>query len=154
MTFGPIEMSGPIAGLSVAKRGVMADENFEGNVGSGLLKRFVVTIDYARETIYFRRLTQPDADASRFDRTGMWLNLAWGGMQVMDVALDGPAARAGLKSGDLVTEIGDVAVVRQTLSDVRRLLKLVPVGKPLAVRYVRDGKVAETTVEPRDLIPD
>jgi hypothetical protein len=34
------------------------------------------------------------------------------------------------------------------------LLKLVPVGRPLAVRYVRDGNAAEAMLEPRDLIPD
>jgi predicted aspartyl protease len=154
MTFGPVEMTGLIAALSVAKGGVMADDGFEGNVGSGLLKRFVVTFDYANETIYFRRLQKPDADTSRFDRTGMWLNLAWGGMQVMDVAVEGPAAQAGIRAGDLITDIGDVKVTRQTLSEVRRLLKLLPVDRPVTVRFQRDGAAMSTSLTPRNLIPD
>lgn len=76
LTLGNVPIDGPIAGLSVATRGVMADENFDGNVGSGLLKRFVVTFDYGGETAYLRRLATPDADTGQFDRSGLWINLA------------------------------------------------------------------------------
>jgi hypothetical protein len=154
MTLGSVEVPGAIAGLSVAKRGVMADENFDGNVGSGLLKRFVVTFDYGGNQVYLRRLPHPDEDTGRFDRTGMWLNLAWGGMRVMDVAAGSPAAAAGLKTGDLLTAIDGIPVATRTLSDARRQLKLLTPGKAVAIGYSRRGAAADATLVPANLIPE
>ncbi len=153
MSLGPVTVERPIAGLSVAKRGVMADENFEGNVGSGLLKRFVVTFDYAGHGVYLRPLARPDEDTGKFDRTGMWINLTWGGMRVMDVAAGSPAAVAGLEIGDILTAIDGHELTRATLSDWRMRLKLLPVGKPVAIQYMRASSTAETRLVPANLIP-
>lgn len=154
LTLGDVATGRPIAGLSVAKRGVMADENFDGNVGSGLLKQFVVTFDYGRNTVYLRRLPHPDEDTGKFDRTGLWINLAWGGMRVMDVAAGSPAAAAGLRIGDLLTSIDGSTVATRTLSDVRRQLKLLTPGKPISIRYSRGGSTADARLVPANLIPE
>jgi hypothetical protein len=154
LTLGEVDVDGPIAGLSVARRGVMADVNFDGNVGSGLLKRFVVTFDYPGEAVYLRPLREPDADTGKFDRTGIWINLTWGGMRVMDVAPGSPAATAGLAVGDVLTAIDGIPLAGGTLSDARRRLKLLPVGKPVTFEYLRGGAQARTRVVPTDLVPE
>jgi hypothetical protein len=154
MTLGSVAVDRPIAAFSIARRGVMADENFEGNVGSGLLKRFVVTFDFGGRKVYLRPLDKPEADTGRFDRTGMWINLAWGGMRVMDVAPGGPAAEAGLGVGDLLTHIDAAPLGARTLSDVRREFKLLASGEPVALRYQRGGASTEARLIPRNLIPD
>jgi len=154
LSLGSVVVARPVAGLSDAQHGAFSDPNYEGNVGSGLLKRFVVTFDYGRRTMYLAPNATPDPDIGRFDRTGLWLNLDDGGMKVMDVATGGPAAAAGIKVGDIVTSLGGVAVAGQNLSDVRRSLKLAPVGVPLAIVYRRDGSMVDTNLVPRDLIPD
>ncbi|HEY4213910.1 MAG TPA: aspartyl protease family protein [Steroidobacteraceae bacterium] len=154
LSLGPVGTTNIIAGLSSAKVGAFADEGSEGNVGSGLLKRFAVTFDYSKRMMYLNRLARPDADTGRFDRVGLWLNQADAGLEVMDVAPDSPAAQAGLKFADVITEIGDHPVKGQLLSDVRRDLKLVPVGVPLRIAYSHDGRSEVATVIPRDLIPD
>lgn len=154
MTLGGVVVDRPIAALSIAKRGVMADENFEGNVGSGLLKRFVVTFDFGGQKVYLRPLAEPEADTARFDRTGMWINLAWGGMRVMDVAAGGPAAEAGLHVGDVLTHMDGTPLLARTLSGVRREFKLLPAGEPVEFRYLRGGTPAEARLIPRNLIPD
>ena len=84
----------------------------------------------------------------------MWINLAWGGMRVMDVAAGGPAAAAGLLPGDVLTGIDGKAVAASTLSDVRRQLKLLPVGKPATFTYLRAGMPGEARLTPALLIPD
>ena len=154
LALGGVTVNGPIAGLSAAKAGSFADEGADGNIGSGLLKRFVVTFDYPHRRLYLQRLGRFDADTGRFDRTGMWINQQESGFEIMDLADNGPAAAAGLKKGDVVLVIGERDVASLSLSDARSMLKTVAVGRPLPISYRRDGKVRVAIVTPRDLIPD
>jgi len=154
LTLGGVIVDRPIAALSAAKAGSFADEGSDGNIGSGLLKRFVVTFDYPNRRLYLQRLARPDVDTGRFDRTGMWINADQSGFEIMDLADNGPAAAAGLKKGDVVLAIGEQDVASLSLSDARSMLKTVAVGQPLPIRYRRAGKISEAIVTPRDLIPD
>lgn len=154
LSLGSADVANVIAGFSSAKVGAFADRGSEGNVGTGLLKRFAVTFDYSRRVLYLNRLANPDADTGRFDRVGMWLNKGTNGLRVMDVAPGSPAAEAGLRIGDNVTQIDGHSVSAQALSDVRRELKLAPVGMPLQIVYSREHRVATARVTPRNLIPD
>jgi predicted metalloprotease with PDZ domain len=70
----------------------------------------------------------------------------------MDLATHGPAEEAGLKVGDVVIAIDGDAVLTRSLSDVRRSLKIAPVGRALKVIYSRGGTSSTTQVVPRDLI--
>jgi C-terminal processing protease CtpA/Prc len=153
MKLGPVQVLGPITGLSTAKKGAMSDRNYDGNVGSGALKRFIVTFDYGRRTMYLKPATRLDPDTGHFDRTGMWLNLASRGLEVMDVAKGSPADAAGLKAGDVVTAIDGEPALQRSLSDVRSLLKTATVGTPLRVDYLRAGRPSVATLSPRKLIP-
>ena len=154
MKLGSVEIAGPITGLSTAKKGALSDGNYDGNVGSGALKRFVVTFDYRSRTMYLKPAKRLDADTGQFDRTGMWLNLADRGLEVMNVANGSPAAAAGLEVGDLVTAIDGTPALQRSLSDVRSSLKTAATGKPLVVDYVRNGRRATTRLTPQKLIPD
>lgn len=154
LSLGSVAVPQVIAGLSSAKVGAFADGGSDGNVGSGLLKRFAVTFDYANKTMYLSRLAHPDPDTGRFDRVGMWVNLAADGLRVMDIAPGGPAASAGVKVGDTITALGDRPVSGRSLSDVRSELKLVAIDRPYRISYSRAGRVTTVQVIPRDLIPD
>lgn len=143
----------PVVGLSSAHHGAFSDASYQGNVGSGLLKRFVVTFDYGAQTLYLKRAHYQDPDIGAFDRIGLWLNRAEGGLKIMDIAAGGPAEEAGLKVGDVVTAIGGISVSAETLSDARRSLKLLAVGRPVTIVAERDGKTQSRTVIPRNLIP-
>jgi len=154
LTLGGVPVDGPIAGLSAARVGSFADEGSDGNIGSGLLKRFVVTFDYPNRRLYLQRLARPDADTGRFDRTGIWINAGRSGFEIMDLVDNGPAAAAGLKKGDVVLAIGGQDVASLSLSDARSMLKTVPVGRPLPISYRRDDRISEAIVTPRDLISD
>jgi hypothetical protein len=153
VSLGPATVQRPVVGLSAATKGVFGDTSFDGNVGSGLLKRFVVTLDYARKTLYLALLAKTDPDTGSFDRMGMWLNLGSDGLVVMDVLPGGPADVAGLKVGDLIAAIDDVAHDQRSLSDTRRAMKLVSPQRPVAIRYRRMATGLETIVQPRELLP-
>ncbi|MBS0361534.1 MAG: aspartyl protease family protein, partial [Proteobacteria bacterium] len=74
LMLGPVKVDDIAAGLSEAKGGSIADPNYEGNVGSALLKRFVVTFDYAHQVMYLKRIVPTPSDVGTFDRSGLWIN--------------------------------------------------------------------------------
>jgi membrane-associated protease RseP (regulator of RpoE activity) len=154
VTLGSVAVPRPIAGLSESKRGAFSDANYDGNVGSGILKRYVVTFDYAHHVMYLKPAEHIDADTGQFDRTGLWLNLADGGVEIKDVTSGSPAAEAGLRAGDIVIAIDGTPVKTDSLSNLRRRLKLVPVGQPLNIAYRRANATRSATLVPRKLIPD
>lgn len=71
-----------------------------------------------------------------------------GGVVVRAVAPDSPADRAGLRKGDVVTEIGDRRIRRA--EDYRRALAAAKPGRELAVTIVRDRKDLELTLVPAE----
>lgn len=153
LTLGAVTVAGPIAGLSSARHGAFSDPGYEGNVGSGLLKRFTVTFDYGRRLMYLAPASRADADTGRFDRTGMWINLGEGGLEIVDVLAAGPADRAGLRAHDLVTAIDGAAFDTRSLSDWRSAFKTLPAGRAIDIAYRRGADAGHARLIPRELVP-
>ena len=65
------------------------------------------------------------------------------GALVASVTADSPAARAGIKQGDVITAAGGHEI--KTVHDLPRLVASTPVGSKLQLTIVRDGK--QKTVE-------
>jgi S1-C subfamily serine protease len=141
------------ASLATQDKGVFTDANFDGNIGSAWLKRFVVTFDYSRRTMYLDPIADPGDDVGTFDRSGMWLNLGDGGFVVAEVADGGPAAQAGLKADDVVVTLDGKPVADMLLPDARRLLRTRPAGNRIGVAYRRGGARHEATLVLRDQVP-
>jgi hypothetical protein len=152
ITLHGINVDSVVTGLSEAKGGSFSDANYDGNIGSGLLKRFAVTFDYSHQTMYLQRISPPPADAGRFDRSGMWINAAKDAYEIKSIAADSPAARAGLAEGDLITSLNGEPAVAEHLSDARTMLRALPAGTEVAVTYKRGGAEQRTTVKLRDQI--
>jgi hypothetical protein len=153
LTLGSVRAPRPIVSLSSARHGAFSDPGYDGNIGSGLLKRFRVTFDYPRQLIYFAPASRTDADTGRVDRTGMWINLGTGGLEIMDVLAGGPADQAGLRAHDLVTAIDGAAFNTRSLSEWRSAFKTLPVGRAIDIFYSRGGSPAHASLRPRDLVP-
>lgn len=152
LTVGPYEVRDMTAGLSEDKGGSISDPNYEGNIGSGFLKRFVVTFDYARQTMYLKPIVPPPADAGRFDRAGMWINAGPDGYVVTDVAAGGPAAQAGIAVGDVIVEMDGKPVKPEGLSDARIGLRARPAGTQVPVRVRRAAATTGVVIVLRDQI--
>lgn len=153
LSMGGISTREVTASLATQDKGVFTDAGFDGNIGSAWLKRFVVTFDYPNRTMYLAPLADPGDDVGTFDRSGMWLNLGEGGFTVAEVADGGPAARAGLRAGDLVTAIDGKPASGMLLPDARRLLRTTPAATRVRVAYRRDGKDGQATLVLRDQVP-
>ena len=152
LTLGSVKMPNVVAGLSESKAGSFSDPNYEGNIGSGLLKRFVATFDYRRQAMYLKPLAPPPADAGAFDRSGMWINAGENGPVVEQVSTGSPAEEAGLQKGDVILAINGRRFRPEELSDARTLLKTLPAGSIAELSVRRAGQERTVRVRLRDLI--
>ncbi len=91
-------------------------------MGAGVLKRFNIIFDYGRQQLIFTKNAN-DAQPDSFDRAGMWLNLAEGGFEVMDVYAGSPAAEAGIKVGDRIVAVDSQPAANLTLPALRLRLR-------------------------------
>jgi hypothetical protein len=152
VTIGPVNIPNPVVGLSDASGGTFSDPNFDGNVGSALLKRFVVTFDYIGQIIYLKAIAPIPADVGTFDRAGFWINAKKDGYEVMDVAPGGAASEAGLKLGDLIVTIDGQTVTDADLSQARQKFRSAPPGTKVALTVRRDAETRNLTLILREQI--
>jgi serine protease Do len=133
---GPLfNILGELVGINEA---IAGDRQFGRAEGQGL----ALPVDRVRDLLSNR--------FNAFDLLHLWLGLedAEGdghGVLVQRVERDGPAARAGLASGDVVVRVGSYDVVDRTSFN----LSICSIdGDKLPLTIVRDGKRREVTVEP------
>jgi len=94
----------------------------------------------------------------RDDRRGPQLGVilapdAKAGVRIVAVTPDSAAAKAGLRSGDSLLGVGDKSIAgadgSARLANARALLGVLEPGKPVRIRYQRDGKPASLTATPQ-----
>ncbi len=152
MTIGPIKIDDVVTTMSTQDKGAFAGNDYQGNIGGGILKRFVVTFDYDHQMMYLKPLPGPIADTGTFDRAGMWFNEAPQGFDIVDVTKGAPAEQAGLKRGDIILAVDGTPFDKIHLYDLRQRLRDDPVGTVVTFR-VKDGTVVkDVKVTLRDLI--
>jgi serine protease Do len=142
---GPlVNMQGEVIGINAlifsrsgASEGIgfAIPANLVNKVYAQLLKSGKVTRAYLG--LYPQEVTPSIARNARYSGEG--------GALVRDVAKDdSPAARAGLRSGDIIVEVDGkkIASPKQLVETVADL----PVGKTVVVKYIRDGRLETTRV--------
>ncbi len=72
------------------------------------------------------------------------------GLRVVEVVSGGPAARAGLRAGDLLVSAGGNPV--STAQDLQRLMFAEAIGHPLAITVMRNGALVDVIAEPSELV--
>jgi S1-C subfamily serine protease len=71
------------------------------------------------------------------------------GLRVAEVVTGSPAARAGLRTGDLLLSAGGEPV--QKAQDLQRLMFSEAIGQPLAITVMRNGALVDVIAEPSEL---
>jgi hypothetical protein len=123
LTLGDVTIEHPLTSVSTDKGGAGASPAFPNNVGGGILKRFVVTLDYDHSTMYLKPIAGPVADLDTFDRSGLWINDDKDGFKIIDVTKGGPAEQAGLLKGDVITAVDGKPAASLKLYEVRQRLR-------------------------------
>jgi len=150
VTIGDVRVANPVVDLSDAHGGSFSDPNFDANVGSGLLKGFVVTFDYARQIMYLRRIEPAPTDFGTFDRSGLWINAHGDGYEVADIARDSAGSRAGIVIGDLIVAADGHPLADAGLSDFRQELRSAPTGTRIGLTVRRGSETREVALILRD----
>jgi S1-C subfamily serine protease len=73
------------------------------------------------------------------------------GLRVAEVVPGGPAARAGLRAGDLLISAGGRPV--QKAQDLQRLMFGEAIGQPLGITVMRNGALVDVIAEPSERVP-
>ena len=152
VAIGSITIEDPVVDLSEAHAGTFSDPNFDGNVGSALLKRFVVTFDYDRQFMYLKPIEPVPPDVDTFDRSGLWINAHGDGYEIMDVAPGSAGSQAGLAVGDLITLVDGRPVTDAKLSDTRQRLRSDQPGTQVQLTVRRASQLRNVTLVLRDQV--
>jgi hypothetical protein len=140
--------------LSAPKSGVFASEQLAGNLGQGILSRYIITLDYASRRMQLQRgahWTQPFEDDPSL---GFGLNrISHEQFQVVAVTPASSAARAGLATGDIVTALDGVPANRFGLNELRTSMRRGSLHG-LTVTVLRKGKPRELRLTPAKPAPE
>ncbi|WP_237702984.1 MULTISPECIES: S1C family serine protease [Protofrankia] len=146
---GPLlDGNGQVIGINTAIAtvpGGYGERGTSGNIGVG----FAIPIDYAKsvadEIIRTGRATHPHIGVSAVTVTANAAAAgASSGALVRGVEAGGPAALAGLRPGDLITRIGDIAV--GNINDLITASRAHRVGERITVTFERDGRAQAAQV--------
>jgi hypothetical protein len=151
LKIGTMEVNAPVGVIELGERGASAATQTAGNLGSGLLKRFTLTLDYANQVLYLEpntNFSKPDV----FDRSGLWvMNDADGLCEVKDVVKGGPAAKAGLQVGDYILTIEGSKLSINQIAELREKLKQ-PAGTQVKLQIQGKDGQRDVTLTLADLI--
>lgn len=152
MTIGPVQIDNVVTSFGTQEKGALAAASYSGNVGGGILKRFIVIFDYNTQIMYLKLLPGQVADTSTYDRAGMWINEAAHGFEIADVTKTGPAEDAGLLKGDVITAVDGKLAREIKLYNLRRRLRDDAPGTVVNFTVKRGGETRTIKVTLRDLI--
>jgi hypothetical protein len=152
LSIGPVTINGAVVEVSTDKGGDFAAGSIAGNIGAGILKRYIVTLDYERSRIYLKPVTIPVGDLDTFDRAGLWINESDDGYKVVDITKGAPSDVAGLKVDDDIVAVDGEPATSIPLYEMRRQLRNEAAGTVVTFTVKRGSGTAAVPVTLRDLI--
>lgn len=138
---------------SAAINGIVTNSKRDGTIGSQLLRRFNLFIDFNNKKFYFK----PNGNF------GIPYNYNVAGIEiiqfspyifvaeVMDVWANSPAARAGVQKGDQIMEVNGIRAYQMTISEIRKIFET-PSKYPLNLILNRDRKEIIVQIDMKDKI--
>jgi S1-C subfamily serine protease len=122
----------------------------QGNVGVGLLRHFRVTVDMATPRLWLAQQV-PFRDRKNISTYGLSLNVKGQDVVIQSLDVAGPAAKVGLKKGDVVSTINGMPA-RLVLSHLAALFADPLPGEQIHLSIWRHKKKQNATVV-AELIP-
>jgi serine protease Do len=138
---GPlVDLKGRVVGLNSAMIPFAQGIGFA--IPSNTVRKIVEDlILYGRVSRSWLGIMGMDIDKNIARRYGLSVD---NGVGIADVARDGPARRAGLRAGDVITKLDEKNVA--SVKDLRRLIRTKKPGEKMTIEIVRDGRAYRTEV--------
>jgi membrane-associated protease RseP (regulator of RpoE activity) len=152
LKIGDVTVDRPLTMFNLDKGGSGAAEASPSNIGGGILKRFVVTLDYSHYVMYLKPVSRLVADLDAFDHSGMWINCDEGGFKIAYISAGAPAEKAGLKAGDIIVAVDGTPASELHLYNVREWLRDAAPGTVVRLSIRRSGESKQFAITLRDLI--
>ena len=151
LALGAVVVDSPVLRLPLDNGGALAIRHVAGNVGGEILRRFVVTFDYARRLVH---LVANEAEGRPFDvdRSGLWINRHAKGAIVGAVMAGGPADVAGLQVDDVIVAVDGETASAIGLDALRRRLAESPAGSRVTLDALRGDAAVQAALVLRDLV--
>jgi predicted aspartyl protease len=124
----------------------------DGSIGYEILKQFVITFDYSRQGLWFEHSGAFGARTGQGSAGFQAIKAEGGGFSIMTVVANTAAADAGMRVGDLITEIDGLSTVSMSLSEFAGLMRR-PAGTTVRLGTVRDGVAQPITLTLKDVLP-
>ena len=121
LEIGPYTLTNVIGSFGVQTKGAFADPYNPANIGGALLRRFIVTFDYAHQQLLLAKNAAFDTPFS-YDRSGLFLIDTNGAHTILSVFPETPGAGAGLAKGDVILGVNGSSVANTSLAALRTLL--------------------------------
>ncbi len=120
-TIGRATLRNQLALLPLAATGVLSTST--GNVGRGVLRRFVFTVDYARKRVDFTPNDLLDAYVPYKQTGALATRQPDGTLRVIAVDSNSAAARAGISLGDTLVGINGYPLARLDIAQIDEALR-------------------------------
>ena len=141
LCIGGIDIEGPVVGL-------WQDDSplpFDGTIGSAILDRTVLIIDYARQRVIVESSAGVSVKRPFFDASGLLLTRDehTGATIVQYVSDDSPAAVAGIVPGSELLALDGCDARTMTLSAMRRVLSVPDATRRLTIRHAGETRLLD-----------
>lgn len=142
---GTYALKNPLVALSRDTVGSLSHDAFV-NIGGDVLSRFTVTIDYIHHEVILEANSRFDAPFPA-DASGLVMEADGDDFRtftVKGIVAESPGDKAGLKEGDVITEVDGTAANKYALWELQNILK--ESGKEHSLTVRRDGKTVKAHI--------
>lgn len=132
--------------------GAFSAEDFNGILGSDILRQFEVTFDLQHDEVFLKNDPGYKPDPYRYTTVGIQIGKnVQGRYQIMSVWKDSPAAEGGLLAGDLLEAVNSDATEGLTPEQVSTRLHA-KAGTTVKLAIQRDGNASTVALQTRELL--
>lgn len=137
---------------STAGKGELPFTDVDGSIGYEILRQFVITIDYQHRELWFERSHAFGTRTGQGTAGFQAVKVEGAGFKIITVLPNTAAAEAGLRDGDVLTEIDGRSTAPMSVNELVGLIRQ-PVGTLIHLNIIRDGAKRPVTLTLKDVLP-
>jgi len=137
---------------STAGKGGLPFTDVDGSIGYEILRQFVITIDYQHRELWFEPSRAFGTRTGQGSAGFQAVKIERAGFKIITVLPNTAAAEAGLRDGDVLTEIDGRSTAPMSVNELVGLIRQ-PIGTLIHLNIIRDGVRRPVTLTLKDVLP-